>query len=719
VREAGALLSPRSTGCAAGKLAAMLRVWLCSPILLALACVRSPIAPPAEPSSAAVDEVDPGPDLPILAVPQAPIPTDLSSWRFDPRGGRVAAVFDDFHGGRGCGVWEIESGVFVHGYAYGRGDPCSEWSDEPSDRSSDGELRIRIRVGEFEVEGADGRVELFGGCGSCRSAWAWAPSGHLLATSDGRRLEVWDAETGKQVHGEALDVDGEVERVHMGWRADGLVVVVAHDIADGDIRGLASFTWPTLDEPPRPWVFTSFDPFEWTVDPGARWLAIVESESFARQSVADTLRVIGTASGTSKLGRTTLDDQSVSRWADHGRWELDAATQWVEVETTVYARGRDAAMVEVGWRAVVVEPNPASYHDVAYRGSKRARLELFAAASGAAAVRWEACDDEGACEAGGLEVGDCELLDVSPSLALALADCDGRLELIEAAGRRASLAVLPYDSDAIWRWGRTNTLVIADPHGRLGVYELAGGGLVDERTGVKDLPEVPLAVEHDRLLLLYVDRFELLVASTGEVLLEGPEGIAVLVAAALSPDGQRLAVISHGHARVLDIASGATITSFEVGDARKTAWRQDGAVVFYGDVAPTHAADPATGELLGELEHPLLDVLAPGEIDPSWRWIHRPDGSIVRTLDFARLELVGRQGARVDSGWFEGELRGEPSLTELMFRVGEPLDAAPRWTFEDLEPWLRRPGLVEEFFAGEPLPVPHIPAAAYAKLRER
>jgi hypothetical protein len=731
----------------------MLRARLCLPVLLTLslvsfACVRPGTSSPgADAETDASEAGGSGSSLAIVAVPQVVLLAEPAKWSFDPSGRFVAASV--YLGG--CGVWDIESGAFIREFEPdAASDPCRDWAladKQPPVSSADGTLRVVVSPGAFEIE-AKGAVRAFP-CPSCDLAWAWAPSGHLLATSNGELVEIWDADTGKRLRSEALAIAREVEDVALGWTDEGLVVVVSHatkracdelvgptycndHYEDGneeppvlDVHTLSSFWWPAPDAPmqAKRELHVDYDPFEWIADPGLRWLAIIQIEDYDRDGIATTLHVIGTGGRSSGLGWTGGGWEGGGADRHGGHWRVDAVTQWLSAYAE-YSGNENYADLELGWEAIVAEPNPAMYRvAVNRRGAAWGELELVTAAGGAAAVEWEeweACDyyipdvDE-PCEWFAFEFGACELLDVAPSpaLALALVDCSGVLELVEMTGRHASFAKLPFGTDAAWQWGRADNVAVYDPS-KLEVFSLNTGKRLYERAGVVHVPEVPLAAEQDRLLFVYADRFELVVGSTGERVLEVAGDCT---SAALSPDGRRLAVIGDGRGQVLEIATGVAISSFEVGDKRAVAWRQDGATLFYGDRWPTHMVDPATGELLADLEdHPLLLEIDPSEIDPSWRWIHRDDGSIVRTLDFARLEL-GPTWARTESGLFDGQLDDLPrSLPVFRFRVGDQPEAIPRWTVEELEPWLRKRGLVAAFFAGEPLPAPRIPEAEFAQL---
>lgn len=190
-------------------------------------------------------------------------------------------------------------------------------------------------------------------------------------------------------------------------------------------------------------------------------------------------------------------------------------------------------------------------------------------------------------------------------------------------------------------------------------------------------------------------------------------------ALAPSPDRQRVASLAAGRVLIRERASGAAVVEFDVDpDARKVAWREDGAVVWTGVEFPTHAYDPRTGQLLGHLEFWTLDVFS--TLDPSWRWILEGDGSVTRLLDFANLE-VHATWARLDSGLFEGELDQLPDHRAYyddfrLQRFSVDPGQIPCRSAAELEPYLRREGLAQAFFAGEPLALPSVPSSVAATL---
>ena len=728
----------------------MMRARLCLLLPISLcACERgnrpTTTSPTDEPQPVvAVDgkALPSGEGVPIVAIPQRPISSDPSAWCFDPSGRLIAESFtDDDSGAMGCGIWDIESGSFVRAQVYTgeedeeTPDPCYDWlqdSSAPSDVSADGKLRASVDGG-LEIEVIGGATRSLRGCASCDGAMVWAPSGHQLATCNGTMLEIWDADTGKRVRSETIGL-GDVGETRMGWTEAGLGVLVLHEVTgtceelepegsycnwaevedeeSGELNGyaLSSYWWPADGGPPvaKPEQYKSAEVPDFFTDAGMRWFAFSKDVDYDRDGSATTVSVFGIGNRTSALGWTESDADDEWSEPEGGHWRVDAATQWIEGLRIDSGSTDYYGHLELAWNAIVAEPNPAFFHGqlVEVEGDgATGEVQVFGAASGTVAAQWNTCfhyDGEDECKSGGPPTRDCELLDVSPSLSLSLLHCDAGLLLAEASGRGATVLALTHDPDSHWRWGRGNYLALHQPHGAFEVIDLASGKSLYKRQDVDLLLEVPLAPEQDRLALLYADHLEIVAGATGQGVIDLP---GEWTAAALSPDGKQLAVLGGQEVRVIEIASKATISSAAIEDQWGVAWRQDGAALFYGYDWPTHAIDPKTGKLLHELSHPIIDMIQPDELDPSWRWIHRPDGSITRTLDFQRIEF-GPTWARVDSGLFEGELRDLPD--NLRFRVGDDGEAPAIHTVEELEPWLRTQGLVAAFFAGAPLPSPSL-----------
>jgi hypothetical protein len=691
-----------------------------------------------------------GASLEIVAVPQRVPDPDPSMWNFDPSGRLMAQDFFEDDGTSGCGIWDIESGTFVRAHLYtddeaeDPNDPCIVWDADPrmpSETSADGKL-IAWVDGGLEIEVVDGPTRSVRGCASCEGAMAWAPSGHQLATSNGTMLEIWDADTGKRVRSETLGL-GDIYETVMGWTEEGIGVAVVHQIsgtcdelnAEGycdayeedeeggeellDGYALSSFWLPADGGKPIARIerHKGTEIPDFYADVGVRWLAFVSYMSYERDDTATTtVDVLGVGPRSSALGWTATDGEglAIERW--NGRWRVDTATQWIEGLTVTESEDMYYGTMTADWHAVVTEPNPAIHHGELGEisgGGPTGDVEVLAASGGAAVAAWELCVEDGdeQCKSGGPPSRDCELLDVSPSLALSLVACDSGLQLIEASGSRGRpVFVLPHDPSSAWHWGRGNYLALLGP-GQLDVIDLATSKSLYQRTDVVEVLVAPLAAEQDRLALLYVDHLELVAGSTGQRLIDVP---GEWIAAALSPDGKHIAVLGDTQVRVTEIANGTTIATIPITpDAFYVAWRQDGAALFYGHDFPTHAVDPKTGALLYELDQAKFDIMEIEDIDPSWRWLRGSDGSIVRTLDFRRIEL-GNTWVRLESGMFEGELADLP--VNLRFRVGDKPDAPAIYTVAELEPWLRSPGLMEAFFTGQPLPSPRVPADALAKL---
>jgi hypothetical protein len=745
------------------------RSWLLLPLCLA-ACERGNRSHTSQP----IDETQPVTaedaqleGVPIVAVPQRPISTLTSAWGFDLDGRLVAEQFEDEQTGQmHCGIWDIESGSLVREHLYTEAeddayDPCVDWLDlgAPAEISDDAKRYADVGGGlTIETYGVGTRS--VPGCTSCDDAVVWAPGDDQLATCNGAMLEIWDPDAGKLLRSETLGLANVVE-TRMGWTDQGIGVVVLHEImapckelepkgnyceyaieeqGTEELSGyaLSSFWLPADGGPLVEDVeqYKSAHPPDVVTDVGVRWFAFAETVDLNRTGTETTVHVFGVNGRTSALGWTEAHEEgdklSEVTELHGGFWRVDTATQWLEGVTVGYGLWGWYERAQVGWRAIVAEPHPAVFHgwfDALERDGVHGEVEMFAAAEGTAAAKWSVCnhdeyedfdeddeedsdehDDEyGPCPYGGPATGDCELLDVSPSLALALVECETGLQLVDA-GRGTTVFALPHDPASEFRWGRSNHLALLEPDGKLGVVDLATGKPLYARADVAQLLEVPLAPEQDRLALRYADHLEIVTGATGERVIDVA---GEWIAAALSPDGKQLAALGDRQVRIIEIASGATIASAAIDDHHGVAWRQDGAVLFYGYDWPTHAIDPKTGEELYELHHPYLDVLGIDDIDPSWRWIHRPDGSVVRTLDFDRLEL-GPTWARVDSGAFEGDVGDLPA--NLRFRVSTDPDAPAIYTAKQLEPWLRSSGLVAAFFAGKPLPSPRVPNDALAQL---
>lgn len=93
------------------------------------------------------------PSLPIIAVPQRAIPLDVREWSFDPQGRFVASPFyDEDTSLSGCGIWEIESGAFVHELVDVDTDPCVEWRALPTARS----IHADVLGAELKLQLEDG-----------------------------------------------------------------------------------------------------------------------------------------------------------------------------------------------------------------------------------------------------------------------------------------------------------------------------------------------------------------------------------------------------------------------------------------------------------------------------------------------------------------------------------------------------------------------------------
>jgi WD40 repeat protein len=178
-----------------------------------------------------------------------------------------------------------------------------------------------------------------------------------------------------------------------------------------------------------------------------------------------------------------------------------------------------------------------------------------------------------------------------------------------------------------------------------------------------------------------------------------------VVDAALSPDGERVAVLGEDRVRIFAVESGTLLVRFIEPDANHLAFAQDGRLLFTGaSDAPELAWNSWTGEPVPD----GLVGLRDGTLDPTWRWLVVGHDRVVRVVDGLALNL-GSDWAMLDDGRFAGTPPLERTR-DRTFRVGEAL-AVPNCSFADLERWLHRPQLLEDFFAGRPIAPAVVPIA--------
>lgn len=177
--------------------------------------------------------------------------------------------------------------------------------------------------------------------------------------------------------------------------------------------------------------------------------------------------------------------------------------------------------------------------------------------------------------------------------------------------------------------------------------------------------------------------------------------------AAFAADG-RLALAGGGKLAVFAPKVAAPLVERHAGKLAGLGFRQDGAILYVGleRALPELALDPSTleGVAAAQLDRVAFARIAAAELDPSWRWAVEEDGTIVRTLDGQAVVVRNEAAVMSESGWLWGDQAylGGPHL-----RIGaNPLSAV--YEVDQLSAHLARPTLVEDFFAGKPLPRPRV-----------
>ncbi|HLT36163.1 MAG TPA: hypothetical protein VK034_07755, partial [Enhygromyxa sp.] len=197
----------------------------------------------------------------------------------------------------------------------------------------------------------------------------------------------------------------------------------------------------------------------------------------------------------------------------------------------------------------------------------------------------------------------------------------------------------------------------------------------------------------------------------------------------LSSDGRALVQVFDGAVEVWSLTDGQRHARFPLDryavdeQLIEARFRQDDSALLLGVSYPKLAIDPSSGvpihqyDLDDWLRHHLE------RIDWSWRWVYMDDGSLMRTLDGRRLYWQpgarpgAKPGAMLDTGHFEGDIDG---LAErVRFRAHDDPLATPELRHADLRARLERPGVLAEFFAGDPLPPLRVTRADYQTVLDR
>ncbi|EDM74474.1 hypothetical protein PPSIR1_08471 [Plesiocystis pacifica SIR-1] len=596
-------------------------------------------------------------------------------------------------------------------------------------------------------------------------------------------IEIWDLTSKQRVREEALDVGAEIEESVLGWSDEGVAAVIetqteqpcTYELGyeygcdysgyyDGggydesgeqepevemvDVSTLSMFTIPTdagalgaLESDLEAHAAMSLMD-EAFPTPGLAHLFVINEESQPRDGTSYWLvdvAPMGHESGLS-WGDSDSDWDEEMHIDRNGHWRVDVGTQWVEgTMTTAYDRD-DGGWMILSWETFAVHPDPMIYGDTLFEEGTEdpdGFVEVHGVAGGDALVDWEACGlwdsaAEDGCQRSTTLPPSCQPVDyepASPGLDLMLAICQGQLSLVEAGphlgdGRGAGqvrhrLAVAP---DAEHVWGGEGWLALLDGSGRFVAMDPSSGSIGFERQGVTSWSHVALESDLNLLGLEVNGQLELVDMRSGDTVVKLPasEGMA-----GLSPDGERIAGVYGDAVKVLSTSDGKELASWPADqfesdfDILDVAWRQDGKALLLGFETPLVAIDASTGEVWREYD--IFDWYEPDRhtIDPSWRWIHMDDRSMIRTLDMKRLYYGTEESgwARLDSGEFSGELEAaERDLGLMRYRAVEDTNDIPRLRHEQLAQWLERPGLIEDFFVGEPFPPVHIPESEYRRL---
>ena len=719
------------------------------------------------------DEADEGRRVTVAAVVQRDPPL-AAQWRIAPGGARIAA-----DGGRvGCGVWDVGSGLYlgrVAAEADGE-DPCADWPTAAElrargpERSSDGTLEASFGSARVDVrEVASGELMRsipLSSRGSRKGldlSWAPGPEQKLaVLASDPPAVELWNIVSDAPPRAVDFAPKHQPTQGWLAWREDGLVAVTMHealvtcsednyysycdyDEATGERLvtmgiGLSSFFWSdagasgsTLVQRREP-AHAQLSALEPVFDDQLRWLAFTELQPQPRSTPETRVWAIATSGEVDPaIGYHDLPSYDESLFGVgystyEGEWLSGATTQWVEREIQASydpeaAPGTPPFAGRLSWTTLVTHPVPALRQQLVAEivgGDMATGRQRVFAVGDELHSEYELCVGQ-QCERGKVVPEGCVGLAGASGDPLVLAACDRALALIElapAGGEPQLRQRLAFRSNAVVRWGQAGWLALLERGtGELTVLDPGSGAVLLQRAGIADLPQVPLATEHNLLAVRTADAgFALLEPSEAGVVTRFELDEAVR-AAAVSPAGDRLAVRAAGELRVYELESGEATRAWPDDGYERLAWRQDAAALLSGAGFPERVYDGDTGALLAEVPATRYDHAPENAIDPAWRWVNLGRGRFLRTLDFRVLEL-GPGWARLETGQFEGE-PPYAQLSELRFRVADERDALPIYTRASLERWLRRPGLVEDFFAGRAIAAPTVPVAVLSRLADR
>ncbi|PRP96090.1 WD40 repeat domain-containing protein [Enhygromyxa salina] len=707
------------------------------------ACHRGAPVAAEPPPPGPVAEIDgPSVELPIVIVPQSTA-TEISSWLFEPGGRRLAST----ELGE-CTIWDIESGRLIRTLE-GDAEPCQAWLPAVDffefvggDDSADGRLTLDTSAGVTIVDAETGRKLRDLPCPDCATVddITWSSEDHQLALvwRDTARLEIWDADAATLVRAESIPITGELEELELGWTRAGATVgwteigfpiecdhyesYYTYDCEWDEVEQVETrrpITQQMMSVDPNPAtainkidaIDTARSDAEVYFDPDFRWMIWMSKYSERRSGTTTTLHFAGLGDLDSKMGSETFDDyneygESLFRY---GEWRTDGATHWA---VSISHEDYDGAAGMVEWETTLTSPPLGRRSHVILESvdyDSTVDVQVYGFVGDALRVNGQICGDMCTPLTTPLPP-DCDLLDIGSGHGAELLECETLV--LRRAGATTRLPIAT--TGLSWWWSRDGALALYDDS-KFMVVDAVLGNHKQPRTDVLGVYDGRLGPELERLVLDTKAGFEVIDLGTGEPILRVPD--VTPDAAALSPTGDRLAMLDNGQVQILALPSGEPIVSW-ASDGFELAFRQDGRAIFIGDGQPELSfdadtgkplTDPALGRITATIDHG-------GEIDPSWRWIMDDErGELTRTLD-GRV-LTFREGGAwlTDTGQYQGPAPGP----EVAFRVGNDNWAVPEFDAEQLAKWLEQPDLVEAFAAGRAIAKPEMSTAALAGVRAR
>jgi WD40 repeat protein len=652
---------------------------------------------------------------PIIEVVQFPyLGSAPSKWTFAPQGHWVA---EPAFGG--CDIWDIETGFRLGEWTDPKVDPCKQWpsphvalglSVEPS--SYDSAFTATIAKANLEIlaNGTQVRTLECRRCAEVR-AFDWEPRGHRLAVvREGGALEIWDADSGTRratlSKRAPLGKDEHLDSMRVAWSPLGVLVsydfkreMMGSNKPDGAHWGFDWYTQVQIWSESGKLLheFLSGDTMNFVlIDPAQQWLFVISDHPKPQYEYGESLNVYSLVGKSSALAWEDFDrttEETTEYLSSGGHWRVDASTTWLaDYAEEVFHEGEWA----YGLAVLQAEPTPSFARIELLRDDEdeldheKVSMRPYGHHAGTSVLDWSYEGvNGGRIEHRAFEpsIPDCELVDVSPDLAIELLRCAAEMR-VRSRGQTRGLGLAP---DSRWIWGRSGWLAV-EHGGHLVVLDAGLQILVDRRDSA--LLDAALANTHDLLGLRSAEAFELFAPLTNSSSLRDEH---VVVDAALSPDGKRVATLGNETVRIFAVDDGTLLVRFDEPNAKHLAFAQDGRLLFTGtNDAPERAWNSWTGESVPDGVVTVPD----GTLDPTWRWSIVGHDRVVRMLDGLALNL-GPNWAMLHDGRFVGTPPREHTR-DRTYRIGEAL-AVPNCSFTDLEPRLHRPQLLEDFFAGRPI----------------